>query len=100
MTDLRAWLRDEAGLTGAKLDVACEALAKDLIESVDELQEMLQEGTLEKLFSNSFVYTKVKKALEKQSDPSNKTADSVAKAADQRAIVLPAGKAYGMLCEC
>ena len=63
---LEDWLKDRAGLSGKKLQVTLSGCEMNMVESVDELRELLDENDqFEKTFPQSMIRTALLKALKK-----------------------------------
>ena len=68
---LEDWLKDRAGLSGKKLEIALSGCETNLVESVEELRELADEDNekqFEKVFPQGMLRTALLKALKK--DPS------------------------------
>ena len=60
---LSEWLEHRAGLVGKKLEVALSGCEINMVESVEELRELVEDEESEKQFIQAFPQAMIRKAL-------------------------------------
>eukprot|EP01050_Picozoa_sp_SAG11_P028456 SAG11_NODE_7607_length_1122_cov_0.819159_2_plen_75_part_01 len=65
VTSLMQWL-EAAGVTKKKLQTAREVCEQSEIDSIDDLRETFEEGTLDNMGFSNFSLAKIKKAFTQQ----------------------------------
>ena len=68
LISLETWLKEKAGLNGAKLTLAVNACKEELVDSVQDLLELHDVEGLREVFSQGMIRAKVESALEQDKD--------------------------------